>query len=490
MRSPFESSSTLCMAVLAVVALSATACTVGPNYRRPQIPTPAAYAEAGSAGETAVTSGDADLSTWWTQFNDPLLDSLIQRALAASPTLQSAESKVREARLQEKVTGAAEYPTVSAAADAVTLNSNRGANPAAAQLPIPAHINLYSAGFDASWEVDLFGGTRRAVEEAKADTQANLWARRDGEVSLVAEVANDYMDLRQLQMRIAIGEAELARQKGLFDIVQERRRTGFVTNLDVNQQSTAVENAAALLPQLDAQARVEMHALGVLLGEPPETLTKELAATGATIPPPPPTLPLGLPSELLLRRPDVREAERRLAAASAEIGVKTAALYPKLDLLGLASFAGTSPGSLFSAQNLSSLALGTGAETLFDAGRNRAAVGVANEERKQALLAYQNTVLGALRDVEDALARYGSEETRRQHLALQVNATKASLVIAQDQYRTGFVTFINVLQAENALLSAEDQLAQSDSLMLTDLVAVYKALGGGWSVRAGAGPGQ
>jgi NodT family efflux transporter outer membrane factor (OMF) lipoprotein len=453
------------------------------------MPAPPAYSEAASTARTVVTADDADLTQWWTQFNDPLLTRLIKNALSANPTLQAAQSKVREARYQETITGAAEYPTVSAAANAVTLDSNRGPSSGSAQqLPIPPHLSLYAAGLDASWEVDLFGATRRAIEEAKANTEVNLWARRDGEVSLAAEVANDYLTLRELQARIAIGEAELERQRSLFGIIKERRQTGFVTSLDVNQQSTAVETAAALLPQLDAQARGEIHALGILLDVTPESLAGELAPTGSAIPPPPPTLPVGLPSELLRRRPDIREAERRLAAANAEIGVKTAALYPKLNLIALPTFASQSPGDLFSASSLSFLALGMGSETLLDAGRNRAAVNVAKEERTQAFFAYRNTVLGALRDVEDALARYRSEETRRQHLALEVTAIKASLVIAQDQYRTGFVTFINVLQAENALLNAEDQLTQSNALVLTDLIAVYKALGGGWQTSDGTVP--
>jgi multidrug efflux system outer membrane protein len=459
-----------------LAAATLAACTVGPNYRPPVIASPPAYAEAASTARTAISGADADLSAWWTQFDDPLLTSLIGRALAGSPTLASAQSKVREARLQEIVAGAAEYPKVSAAANAVRL-----AAPGDVPLPIPSPLNLYSVGFDATWEVDLFGGTRRSVEAAKADTQGSLWTLRDGEVQLAAEVANAYLTLREAQARIVIGEAELARQRGLFTIIQQRRQTGFVTSLDVNQQSTAVETAAAQLPQLEAQASAQIHALGVLIGQPPEALARELSAGPATIPPPPPNLPVGLPSQLLLRRPDIRAAERRLAAANAQIGVHTADLYPKVDLIGLASLASTSVGNLFSTNNFSSALLALGSETLFDAGRTRAQIGEAREERTQALLAWRNTVLGALRDVEDALARYRSEEERRGHLVQSVIAARSTLAIAEDQYRTGFITFINVLGAQDALLNAQDQLAQSDASVASDIVAVYKALGGGWS---------
>jgi NodT family efflux transporter outer membrane factor (OMF) lipoprotein len=463
------------------LALLAAACTVGPNYRPPQLPTPPAYAEAASTPRLAITPADADLSRWWTQFGDPLLNALVTEALANNPDIATAVSRVREAREQETVTAAAEYPTLNGSTNALTLNSNRSSASGGTGIHIPSHANLYSAGFDATWELDLFGGTRRSIEEARANTDAYRWAERDTRVTLVSEVANDYLTLRALQARIAVGQAELQRQKDLFTLIAARRKTGFVTNLDVNQQSTEVATAAAQIPQLAAQAKAQIHAIGVLLGQPPEALTARLAATGAALPPPPPTLPTGLPSELLRRRPDIRQAERRLAASNAEIGVQTANLYPKVNLIGLASFAGTSLDSLFSHQNLTSIGVAMASVPIFDAGKTRASIRVAREENRQAEIAYQTSILVALREVEDDLARYTAEELRRTSLAQSVVASRNSLAIAEDQYRTGFVTFINVLTAENTLLNAEDQLTQSDAQVATDLVAIYKALGGGWS---------
>jgi NodT family efflux transporter outer membrane factor (OMF) lipoprotein len=471
------------------LAIAASGCTVGPNYHRPELPTPKAYQDAASTQRTQVTADEADLSAWWTRFDDPLLNDLIRRALVASPDIQTAMSRVREARQMEVEDAAAEYPTVSAVGNAVTFNSDRstassGSSSASGSgtqgFTLPGHLNLYAAGFDATWEVDLFGGVRRSVEQARATTQSYEWALRDAEVSLTAEVASDYLALRAALARTTVGEEELARQKRLFTLIEARRRTGFITNLDVNQQSTAVATAAAQLPQLAAEARTNIHALGVLLGETPEALTPELTARGA-IPPPPPTLPLGLPSELLRRRPDVREAERRLAAATAGIGVQTANLYPKLELIGLGSFASTQAATWFEPQSLSSAAVGMLTAPVFDAGKRRAAVRASREVRQQAFLAYETAVLGALRDVEDALTRYENEETRRVSLQQAVQAGQGSLQIAEDEYRTGFQPFINVLQAENTLLNAEDQLTQSDASVATDLVAVYKALGGGWN---------
>jgi NodT family efflux transporter outer membrane factor (OMF) lipoprotein len=217
------------------------------------------------------------------------------------------------------------------------------------------------------------------------------------------------------------------------------------------------------------------------LGQQPETLTGALQPTGAALPPPPPTLPVGLPSDLLRRRPDIREAERRLAAANARIGVQEAALYPSVNLLGLGSFAGASLGSLFSRQDLQSVGLGLVSVPIFSGGRTRASIAAAKEEKTQALLAYQKAVLGGFRDVEDALARYKAEDQRRTSLAQSVEAARSSLAIAQDQYRAGLANFINVLQAENSLLNSQDQLIQSDALVLSDLVSLYKALGGGWT---------
>jgi NodT family efflux transporter outer membrane factor (OMF) lipoprotein len=460
-----------------IAAIVLVGCTVGPAYHQPSISTPPAYVEARDLSGGAILDSDKDLAAWWTGLRDPTLNDLVRRALAGNPDLQAAASRVREARQSERITAAAELPSVNATGNALTYNSDRTPS---AELPVPSHANFYSAGFDASWEVDLFGGTRRAIEAAKANTAAADWARRDGQVSLVAEVANDYLSLRILQARIALGEDELRSQQDLFGLIHARRVSGFVTNLDVNQQSVAVANAAAQIPQLSAEARVRIHALGVLIGGPPEALTAELDPA-KTAPPAPSGLPVGLPSDLLRRRPDIREAERRLAAANANIGVNEAALYPKLDLLGFASFGSMTLNDLFSRGNLVSAGVGMLTEPVFNGGRTRAAISVAKEQELRALLAYENTVFSAFRDVEDALARYKAEEARRVHLANSVVAARNTLAIAQDQYRTGFVTYINVLQAQEALLNSRDQLVQSDGQVLTDLASLYKALGGGWA---------
>jgi NodT family efflux transporter outer membrane factor (OMF) lipoprotein len=436
---------------------------------------PATYAEAPA---DAAPPSDAALTSWWSAFNDPVLNGLIRRANADNLDLQAAASRVREARQSEVIARAAGLPSISATGTALTYNSNRKASPT---LPIPSSINLYSAGFDASWEIDIFGGVRRGVEAARANTAAAEWARRDGQVSLTAEVANDYLTLRAVQVEIALNLAQLQRENELFSLIGDRRKTGFVTNLDVNQQRVQVAATAAQIPTLTAQSKVLIHALGVLLGEPPEALAQTLAPTTVPLPLAAPALPAGLPSDLLRRRPDIRAAERRLAASNAEIGVKEADLYPKLDLRGLGSFASTGLGNLFSAQNLASAGVGMLTAPVFNAGKTRATIRAAREENFQALTAYRSTVLGAFRDVEDALSRYEAERARNTSLAQSVTAARNTLLIARDQYATGLVTYVNVLQADDAVLNGENQLAGSDALVLSDLVSVYKALGGGWS---------
>jgi NodT family efflux transporter outer membrane factor (OMF) lipoprotein len=483
-------------AVLPVLAAAGlAACTVGPDYRKPEMAAPPAFARAASMPRIQVSAAEPDLAAWWDVFGDPLLSGLVRRGLADNPDLQAAASRIREARDQVRVTAAAEWPSINASANAIAFNSNRkspggggggqsggqGA-PSGGGFALPSHLNLYSAGFDATWEVDLFGGTRRAIESADATAEAAVWTRRDAQVSLAAEIANDYLTLRALQARIAIDQDTLARQRDLFGLIRARRQSGFTTELDVNQQTGQVAAAAAAIPQLEAQAKAQVHALGVLLGQPPEALIETLKpAAATTLPPPPPALPVGLPSELLERRPDVRAAERRVAAANAQIGVQEANLFPKLNLIGLASFAGMSLGDLFSSRNLSSVGVGMLSQPLFNAGKTHAAIAAAREEKTQADLAYRTAVLGAFKDVEDALARLEGEEQRRQALLRSVAAARNSLGIARSQYQAGLVNFINVLQAENLVLTSQDQLTQTDAQALSDLVSLYKALGGGWT---------
>jgi multidrug efflux system outer membrane protein len=338
---------------------------------------------------------------------------------------------------------------------------------------------LFSVGFDATWELDVFGGARRGVEAARANVQAAVWQLRDAQVSLTAEVASSYVALRTAQSRIAIVKESADHQRTLLDLATARARAGFVTELDVNQQRAQLAATAAQIPELEAEETAEIHALGVLLGQEPEAMAAELATTAA-MPAIPGILPVGLPSDLLRRRPDVRAAERQLAAQTADVGVAVADLYPKFDLLGALNLASTSTGNLFSSSSLSNVGLGLISWPVFQGGKLRANVRASEEQRNQAYLAYRKSVLKALQDAEDALTRYESEQRRLLSLRESQTAAASSQHIAEEQYRAGTVTFINVLTATTTELSARDEVEQSTQALAQDLVSLYKALGGGW----------
>lgn len=494
-------------ALLLTLAISAAVlgagCEVGPHYREPQPDAPADFADLPASPEEAplsmVRSDSADLARWWTQFHDPELESLIKRALRSNLDLQTAASRIRQAREQEIIAGGARLPSISASGNAVHLHSNSnplaglaggsGASPGsstgagAASGGPGTSLSLYSAGFDATWEVDFFGAAERVREAAKADTEAALWQLRDAQVSLSAEVASGYLALRTAQTRSAIIQQSVHHQTELLDLATARARAGLVTELDVNQQRTQLAATAAQLPGLEAEQRARVHALGVLLGLEPETLRMELS-TAAAPPLVPAALPIGLPSELLRRRPDVRHAERQLAAATADVGVAVASLYPKFNLIGAVTQASSSAGNLLAGRSFTDVGLGMISWPLFQGGRLRANVQVSEERQNQAYLVYRKSVLSALQDGEDALARYTSEQRRLVSLRESQRAAASSAHIAEQQYRAGLVTFINVLTATTTWLSAEDQVQQSDEALAQDLVSLYKALGGGWEDEA------
>jgi len=485
----------------AVAALLLTGCTVGPDYRQPLLATASEYEGAQVSAQDAPLSvplaTEADLSQWWTMLGDGELESLIGRALKSNLDLLTAVSRVREARQQEIVAGAAGLPHISASGSAFKFHSDgsplastfasgssavassAAASSAAMTGPQPTNITLFSAGFDATWEIDVFGGVRRSVEAAKANTEAAQWKVHDGQVTLTAEIANDYLTLRATQARLAILRGEAKSQADTLAIVNARRSTGFVTELDVNQQQALLSNTAAQIPGLVADIRVMEHAIAVLMAEQPEAMAQELDAT-APLPAIPKQLPVGLPSDLLRRRPDVRSAERQLAAATAQEGVAIADLYPKFNLLGALTFASNKLSTLFMGTSFGEVGGGFINWPLFKGGEIRANIKQKQEEEQQAYYAYQKAVLGAVKDAEDALVRYTTEQQRLMALEQSVAFGQSSVTIAVQQYNAGTVNYVNVLTAQSNLFSAQDQLAQSRGQLATDLASLYKALGGGW----------
>jgi len=469
-------------------------CTVGPDYKQPDTPMPAGYsAPSQTAAPLSMPVAESvNLSEWWTQFHDTELESLITRALAQNPDQLTAQSRVREAREQEIIAGAAGLPQVNAMANTVQVHSgsnplsslsggqsSSGASSGGAQPQRSTNIHLYSAGFDATWEIDVFGGVRRSVEAAAAGSEAAQWQVRDGEVTLTAEIAADYVQLRADQARLAILGRQEKSQQGTLDLVAARAKVGFVTELDVNQQQQLLASTKAQRPPLIADIFAMRHAIAVLMGQQPGTLDRELDAS-QPVPPIPPRLPVGLPSELLRARPDIRMAERKLAQATAEIGVATADLYPKFNLLAALTSASTGIGGLFNSSSITEAGLGGISWPIFHGGQIHANIRTKEEEEKQAYYAYQKAVLGGVQDAEDSLIRYQTEQQRFVALDSGAKTAARSTALALQQYRTGLVTYTSVLQAQSTQLTAEDNLAQSRAALTSDLVSLYKALGGGW----------
>ena len=466
-----------------LLALLLAGCaTVGPNYTQPETPVPDRYLEAGSAEQ-------GDLAAWWQGFGDPQLTSLVEQALRQNLDIEMAAARIREARAEEGVAGTGSSPQLAAEGSVARQRISENASPVppgsgtggggSISLPGTAFTS-WRAGFDASWELDLFGRNRREREAAAARTGAAIWNRHDAEVSVAAEVAGAYLRLRTLQARMANAEAELARQQRYEQLVRAQAKGGLITGQILEQQQAERSAAAAAIPGLQAGARTEIHALGVLTGQQPETLANQLAASTTGLAPALPSVPPGLPSDLLRRRPDIRSAERELAAATADIGVATADLYPRISLTAAPALVSTALGSLLE-WGSRSFSIGAALEwPIFDGGRRRANIEVKNARQEQAMFAYRKAILTALKDVEDALSNVDGGRRKLAELEqARANAARAE-EIAETRYRGGLVTLADVLQAQQRRLSLEEQMIETRGALARDTVALVKALGGGW----------
>ena len=463
----------VCGIVLASM-LTIAGCTVGPNYRPPESVTPTAWAGTTdvhfvSFSSNKIMQQTSAINQWWTHFKDPRLDSLVSRAVATNLDLKLAESRVRQSRAQWGVQFSGYWPAVDATGGYQHSRANQN----------QPTVNLYKAGLDASWELDVFGGTRRAVEAANADIVASLEDQRDVLVTLLSEVAVNYINLRSLQQQLNVAKENLAAQEQSVDLTRKLFSGGFSSKLSVANAEAEVATTRSQIPLLEASIRQAIFSLSVLLAREPSALLAELS-TEAPIPLTPPEVPVGLPSELLRRRPDIRRAEARLHSATAQIGVATADLFPKFSLTGSLGTSGNNSASLVKWDNRFYSVGPSVTWAIFDAGRIRSNIKVQNELGEQALLNYQKTLLTALSDVEGALVAYVKEQQRRQALAEAVTANQQAVSLSTQLYSQGQTDFLSVLIAQRSLFSSQDSLVQSDRNVATDLVAVYKALGGGW----------
>ena len=444
-------------------------CAVGPNYHPPKPAVPANWSEAGP-------SGAAQLAQWWRTLNDTNLDTLIERAVLANNDLKAAEARVRAARALRGAAVADLFPTIGASSSLTTSRRSQNA------LTTPIRLieaDTYQAGFDASWEIDVFGGKRRALQAATADLQAIEEDRRGVWVSLLAEVARNYVELRGAQRRLAIARDNLKAQGETLEITRARLAQGLSSELDTAQAEALLATTKAQMPALETAVKQSGHRLSVLLGQPPGALDAEFSHE-APIPATPPEIPAGLPSDLLRRRPDVRRSERQLAAATARLGVATAELFPKFFLTGSAGYQSLDVENLISPSSKFWSAGPSVRWRLLEFPRLRSQIRAQTAVQEQVLAQFNQTVLLALEEVENALVAYAKEKERSQSLEESVAANRRAVGLANQLYQSGLGAFLNVLDAERALYLTEDSLAQSRRTAAQNLIVLHKALGGGW----------
>jgi outer membrane protein, multidrug efflux system len=485
----------LCATLLLVLA----ACTVGPDFTPPPPGTPpgwqdpSAHQPPGRAPDGVDTRSDPD-PLWWRSFNDRKLDGVIDEAVAGNLDLQEAVFRIAEAREGEIAARAAGLPSLGASASYTREQfglkgileqggaySYTAANPAIAGILNQATqpFDLYQAGFDASWELDLFGRVRRSVEQSGAQTAATLENRNDALVSLEAEVAQTYAQLRGAQANAEMSRENVVLEQDILQLTEQRSRQGLTSDLDVQTANAELTSTEAQGPVYDRQAGQALNTLAVLVGRTPGALNAELAEA-APLPPVPPDVPIGLPASLVRRRPDIRAAEARLHAGIAGVGVAVAQLFPDVSLSGTfgqradqAKYLGYWASNFYTIGPSISL-------PIFEGGRLAANVRAAKAGAAEAALDYRKTVLQALSDVENALIAYRTEQNRRRSLAASTDASKRAFDLARDRYVHGLSSFIDVLNAERTLVNVRVELIASTLAVTTDLVSLYKALGGGW----------
>jgi outer membrane protein, multidrug efflux system len=454
-------------------------CAVGPDYHPSPGHAPAAWS---SPQENGLSATAAATSIWWNSFNDTELDSLIQRAAQSNPDLRVAQARLRQARAVREMSAAQFWPSLNASGSYARAKQSEN-QPLIGALPLPPNFpfeySVFDAGFDASWEIDVFGAKRRALEAATAESEGAIEARNDALVSVLAEVARNYVELRGSQHRLEIARRDLKLQEEALELSRARFQSGVTNELDVTRAAALLASLRATIPPLETATRGSMYSLAVLLGLEPGELLAELSPL-KPVPPAPPEVSIGLPSDLLRRRPDVRRAERQLAAETARIGVTQSEWFPKLSLTGDAGVESVSLGKWFEPGSRF-WSIGPSLQwRVLDFGRVRAEVRAQTAVQEAALATYEKTVLVSLQEAENAIVAYAQEQNRHQALADAAAENRRSLDMADALYTEGRVNYLDVLDARRSLYQSDDDLAVSDQAVSIDLIALYKALGGGW----------
>lgn len=462
--------------IILLSGLTFAACAVGPKYRArtpEQMSVPAAWHAALPEG-----SRTGDLSEWWTTLDDPVLTGLVDEAVKNSPTMDLARARLRESRAQRKVAEAALYPTVSGRGSATTSKTgDAGAN------------TMYQAGFDASWEPDVFGANRRSLQASTAELQATVANLHDAQVSLAAEVATNYVQVRSLQSRIANARENLALQAETREIAGWRYQAGLVSEQDFEQAKSSEAQTRAQIPSLETSLAEARNRIAVLLGQAPGAADERLAAP-APVPAVPEAVIVGIPADVLRQRPDVRAAERTLAAQTARLGAAEAARFPSFSLSGSLGIEGVTLAALTGGAPLIRSLAASVAQTIFAGGRIRQQIKVQTAVLDEALATYESTVLTALEDVENALVSLARNRERYGHLKTADEAARSAAAYARQRYQAGLIDYTSVVSTLQNLISASDSLKTCEADITTSLVQLYKALGGGWTSQTLSAEGQ
>ncbi|MEO8715825.1 MAG: efflux transporter outer membrane subunit [Acetobacteraceae bacterium] len=487
-------------------------CTVGPDFHAPRWASPGSWFSAPGRHVSVVSSQPVAApidAAWWAIFRDPELTRLENRVAASNLDVRAAFERVSQSRAALGVTGSAAYPAFNANGSyqrekpsdrgifsalrpgstpgSVGTGANGAPGNAAGGVQTPADLpafDIFQYGFDASWEPDIWGRVRRSVESGRASVEAAEWARRSALVSALAELARDYVTLRGTQEQLRIARDNVGAAEQALGLTRQRAQAGVSTDLDVANAAAQVRIVAAQIPSLEAQERALANALGLLLAQPPGALAAELDRP-KPVPPVPPRVPVGVPSELLRRRPDIRQAEAQLHAATADVGVATADFYPSITLSASVGLQALQFANLFKF-DARQYAAGPGITIpIFQGGRLRYTLQLREATQREAAIDFQRTLLTAWTEVDNALTAFADEQRRRGELAEAVVQDRRALGLARSRYEQGVADFLQVLDAERSLLNAEQQLASSTTSVSTDLVALYKALGGGWRYAEG-----
>jgi len=462
--------------VFLFAALSGGCKTVGPDYRQPDLFPKGSWHAPMQKGLAQTTGAPEQLAQWWTILNDPVLTDLIARGVGNNLDVKLALARIRQYRLLKGIEKAGRLPVINASGGASWTGTSNESGTGTV-------LKSFSAGLDASWEIDLFGRIQRTIEAADASLSARQEALRDVLVTLAADLASSYIDVRTAQIRLKVLRQRIESQTESFRLTQWQNQAGLASALDVHQARYNLESAKTQIPALESTLSEAMHRVAVLSGLAPGTLDEKLISP-KPLPILPETIAVGLPADVLRRRPDIRAAEYELIARTAQVGAATANLYPDLTLSGSIGIDALSPAKLIdNALDPSRWARSLAAKlshTLFDAGSIRKNIGVQNALQAQALIQYEAAILSALEEVENVLVAYVKEQVRLKHLTIAAQQALMAEDLAQKNYRSGLVDFTTVLASQQTVLSCQSDLAVSRGTCVSNLITLYKVLGGGW----------